>query len=213
MKITQLVVNPFAESTYILWHDDCKDAFVIDPGMCNEYEREQFADFIASHQLNITKVLLTHVHVDHVLSAAWVANKYNASIEYSESDDFMREVVTDQIAMFGLRINFESFNATRFLHDQDTLNLNGEMITVLSTPGHSMGSLSFYSQDSKKVIVGDAVFAMSIGRTDLQGGNYDQLIESINKKIMTLPEDTVIYPGHGDCTTVGDEKRYNPFLK
>lgn len=213
MKVTRFIVNPFAESTFVLWQEDGKNAFVVDPGMCNEYEREQFAEFIEQHNLNITKVLLTHVHVDHVLSVAWVAQKYNASIEFCQGDDFMRAVVHEQIAMFGLRIHFEEFEASHFLNDGDILQLNNEEIKVITTPGHSLGSLSFYSNESKKIIVGDAIFAMSIGRTDLQGGNYEQLINSINKKIMTLPEDTVIYPGHGDCTTVGDEKRYNPFLK
>ena len=213
MKITRLVVNPFAESTYMLWHEDGGDAFIVDPGMIDDYERDQFARFIDSHKLNVTKVLLTHVHVDHVLAVSWMVEKYGASVEYSKDDDFMRELIPEQIRSFGLRCEFKQFDATRFLVDGEVLDLNGEKIDVIAIPGHSRGSLSFHSSESKKVIAGDAVFAMSIGRTDLAGGNYEQLINSINTKLMTLPEDTVIYPGHGDCTTVGEEKRYNPFLK
>ena len=102
MKITRLVVNPFAESTYVLWHEDGSDAFVVDPGMCDDYECDQFARFIDSHNLNVTKVLLTHVHVDHVLAVSWMVEKYGASVEYSKDDDFMRELIPEQIRSFGL---------------------------------------------------------------------------------------------------------------
>jgi len=213
MKLTRMQFNPFGEMTYVLWHEDGKDAFVVDPGMMDRSENEYFADFIEKHQLNVTKVLLTHIHIDHVTAAGWVKEKYNASIEFGQKDEVLLTLMPQQIAMFGLRFDYKPFSADNYLADGDCITLNGEEIKVLATPGHSLGSLSFYAPESEKVLTGDAVFNMSIGRTDLPGGNYDQLIKSINEKIMTLPEGTVIYPGHGDCSTVKDEKMYNPFLK
>lgn len=213
MKLTPMTFNPFGEMTYILWHEDGQDAFVVDPGMMDDFEKGIFSSFVETHALKITKVLLTHLHIDHVMGAQWVADKYHASIEYNSKDEILSGRLTDQAIMFGLNLRVDKLCADANLVDGDTLTLNGEEIKVLETPGHSLGSLSFYLPESNKLLSGDALFAMSIGRTDLPGGNFDQLINSINKKIMTLPESTVIYPGHGDCTTVGDEKMYNPFLK
>lgn len=213
MKLTRMQFNPFGVMTYILWHEDGKEAFVVDPGMMDEYERDVFSSFIKSHSLKLTKVLLTHIHIDHVPSAAWAKAQYGASIEFNEHDAFLQKNIHLQYLMFNLKGTPEPFEADRYLNDGDNLTLNGEEIIVYHVPGHSPGSLVFYSATSGKLIAGDAIFSMSIGRTDLPGGNYDQLINAINEKIMTLPEDTVIYPGHGECTTVKDEKLYNPFLK
>ncbi|MBQ0070130.1 MAG: MBL fold metallo-hydrolase [Bacteroidales bacterium] len=213
MKITPMTFNPFGVYTYVLWHEEGKEAYVVDPGMMDDFERGIFSSFIESHNLNLTKVLLTHLHIDHVMGAQWVADKYNASIEYNSKDDILSSRLTDQAIMFGLNIRIDKLNADVNLKEGDLVMLNGEPIKVLETPGHSLGSLSFYIPESGKLLSGDAIFSMSIGRTDLPGGNYDQLITSINEKIMTLPAGTVIYPGHGDCTTVKDEKMYNPFLK
>lgn len=213
MKITRLQYNPFGEMTHVLWHEDGKDAIVVDPGMMQRQEQEHFDFFVSSHNLKITKIILTHIHIDHVLGASSVKEKYGSSIEFHASDDFLLSAMPQQIHMFGLHIDYKPFVADRYLSEGDTLLLNGEKIKVIETPGHSLGSISLYAPSSNAIIVGDAVFKLSIGRTDLPGGNYSQLIGSINEKIMTLPGDTVIYPGHGDCTTVDDEKMYNPFLK
>lgn len=212
MKLTRLQYNPFGEMTYMLWHEDGKDAFVVDPGMMTEHERSNFASFIEMHNLAIKHVLLTHIHIDHVASAGWCKDTFGATIAFGKDDDFLLHILPQQIASFGLIIDFKGFEADIYLSDGDTLTLNGESIKIIATPGHSPGSLSFYLPESNKLLSGDALFNMSIGRTDLPGGNYDQLIASI-KKLVTMPENTVIYPGHGDCTTVCDEKNFNPFLK
>ena len=213
MKITSLIFNPFQESTYVLWHEDGKDAFLVDPGMMMQAERDLFAEFIERHHLNITKIILTHIHIDHVIGVAWASKKYGASIEFSEQDNAMLNIMNLQVAMMGLDVKFEQFDASNYLHDGDLLNLNGETIKVLEVPGHSRGSLAFYAPQSKKVITGDALFCGSIGRTDLPGGSYEQLINSITSKLITLPDDTDVYPGHGECTTISQEKRFNPFLR
>ncbi len=205
--------NPFGEMTYVLWHEDGKDAIVVDPGMMSGHECDTFASFIDTHSLKVTKVILTHIHIDHVAAVWWVKEKYGASVEYCQGDEVLMQVLPQQVAMFRLNIDFKPFASDSYLNDGDIIMLNGEEIEVLSTPGHSPGSISLYAPLSGKLLSGDALFNMSIGRTDLPGGNYDTLIHSIKQKIMTLPLDTVIYPGHGDCTTVADEKMYNPFLK
>lgn len=199
--------------TYVLWHEDGKDAFVVDPGMMDEVERERFSSFITSHGLKVKKILLTHVHIDHVPAVQWTKSQYGATIECSQHDEFLIELLPQQYKMFMLPYNGEKFSVDRYLDDGEELSLNGEVIKVLHVPGHSPGSLAFYLPECDKLLSGDAVFYMSIGRTDLPGGSYETLIESIKEKIMTLPEGTVIYPGHGDCTTVADEKCYNPYLR
>lgn len=213
MKLTRMQFNPFGVMTYVLWHEDGKDAFVVDPGMMDNVERERFSSFITSHELKVKKILLTHVHIDHVPAVQWVKSQYSATIECSQLDEFLIELLPQQYKMFMLPYNGEKFSVDRYLDDGEELSLNGEVIKVLHVPGHSPGSLAFYLPECDKLLSGDAVFYMSIGRTDLPGGSYETLILSIKEKIMTLPEDTVIYPGHGDCTTVADEKCYNPYLR
>lgn len=213
MKLTGLQFNPFGEMTYILWHEDGQDAFVVDPGMMERDEQEVFASFVEQHRLNVVKVLITHVHVDHVPGTAWVKERYGASVEFCQDDEFLLKLLPMQYKAFGLNYIHDPFVADKFLSDGDVIKLVDDEIKVLSVPGHSPGSIAFYVPSKGILLSGDAIFAMSIGRTDLPGGSYDQLVNSINEKIMTLPEDTVIYPGHGSCTTVGEEKRYNPFIK
>lgn len=170
MKITPMTFNPFGVYTYVLWHEEGKEAYVVDPGMMDDFERGIFSSFIESHNLKLTKVLLTHLHIDHVMGAQWVADKYNASIEYNSKDDILSSRLTDQAIMFGLNIRIDKLNADVNLKEGDLVMLNGEPIKVLETPGHSLGSLSFYIPESGKLLSGDAIFSMSIGRTDLPGG-------------------------------------------
>ena len=212
MKITRFKVNPFEEMCYILWHEDEKDAYIVDPGMMYDAEREMVDKFITDHKLNVKKVLVTHMHVDHVASATWAAKHYGASIDASKNDEFMGKSLNVQAQMFGLNITVDDITINNYLKDGDKLELNGETIEVMETPGHSKGSLSFYSKESESIIVGDLVFNGSIGRTDLPGGDYDELISAIKGKILPLPADTIICPGHGNITTVKDEKNNNPFL-
>ena len=213
MKVQSMLFNPFGEMTYVLWHEDGKDAIVIDPGMMHPSEKEVFSSFIEQHHLNIIKVVLTHVHIDHAIATTWVASNYNANIEFNDKDIMLLSRLNEQAAMFGLNITVDDFVATRNLKDGDMLDLNGESIQVLETPGHSQGSICLYAPQSNKLISGDTLFAGSIGRCDLPGGNFDQIIESIKTKLISLPAETVVYPGHGDCTTIAEEKRYNPYVR
>ena len=212
MKITRFPVNPFVVMTYILWTDDGGEAAIVDPGMMRDKEREMVAHFIDDHQLKVKHILLTHIHIDHVSSAEWMSQTYSAPIEGSAADEPLITSLPMQAAYFHLRIDMKPFVINKYLSHGDSIILGDEEIKVLETPGHSPGSLSFYLPQSGFVVTGDALFQGSIGRTDLIGGDFDILIKSIKQNLLTLPQETVVYPGHGDETTIGDEMRYNQYL-
>ena len=212
MKISRFTMNPFGMNCYILWSAPGGECIVIDPGMMTDSEKNMITSFIDGNNLILKHLLLTHCHVDHACSARWLATKYDVKVEAGVKEIELAAQMPAQGARFGLKIDMTPLTIDHFLSENDIIELGGEEIRVLETPGHSPGSLSFYCPDSSLVLTGDVVFQSSIGRTDLPGGSFQVLMESINSKILTLPDDTVIASGHGDTTTVGDEKVYNPFL-
>ncbi len=213
MKISKFVVNPFGENTYILWDNEKKDVAVVDPGMCTPKECDAFDNFIRDNNLNLKMVLLTHQHVDHIMGTGHLVEKYGCMVYGHVADIELGEKADVQVRMFNLPYKIKPFKVSCQVADGDKLELNGEKIEVLHTPGHSAGGVVFFLPESGCAFVGDTIFQMSIGRTDLTGGDYKTLIESIKSKVLTLPDEIVLYPGHGGATTVGDEKMYNPFLK
>jgi len=212
MNATMMTVNPFDENLYILWDEASRDAVVVDPGMMREAEREMVTKFIEGQELNIKHILLTHLHVDHITSARWLADKTGADVCGSIQDAQLGLELPDQVAHFRINVEVEPLTVDRDLIDGDTITLGDETIQVLHVPGHSPGGLAFYLPESGLLISGDTIFNGSVGRTDLWGGDMAQLINSIREKILPLPDETVIAPGHGPTTTVADEKRFNPFL-
>ncbi|MBR5101723.1 MAG: MBL fold metallo-hydrolase [Muribaculaceae bacterium] len=212
MKISRFEVNPFAENTYILWNETTCHAIVIDPGMMKPTEHEAINAFLTAHSLKVINVLLTHIHIDHVAGAMQLASENNCEICASQKDELLNAELQLQAMRFGLRINAESLVINHYLAEGDTIMLDGEEIKVIETPGHSPGGLSFYAPQSGAVFVGDTLFEGSIGRTDLLGGNLDTLISSIKTKLFALPDDTMVIPGHGPTTTIGEEKQYNYYL-
>ena len=212
MNATMMSVNPFGENMYILWDEASHEAVVIDPGMMREGEREMVTKFIDEHQLNVKHVLLTHLHVDHITGARWLADKTGADVCGSALDNPLGQEWPDQVAHFRINIEVEPLTVDRNLSEGDTLPLGDEIIQVLHVPGHSPGGLAFYVPQSNLLFSGDTIFNGSIGRTDLWGGDFAQLINSVREKILPLPDETVIASGHGSTTTVADEKRCNPFL-
>lgn len=213
MKISRFIVNPFGENTYILWDKEGGEAIVVDPGMENDNERNTVDKFIADNGLSVQRVMLTHQHVDHILSAQYLSDKYKVPVCANEKDNPLGTHLPEQIEMFGLGCKALPLAITENMTDGDVYHIGDEPIKVLEVPGHSPGGLAFYLPESGCVIVGDSLFQMSIGRTDLMGGSYEQLIDSIKNKLLTLPDETVAYPGHGGATTIGDEKTYNPYIK
>ena len=211
MNATMMTVNPFGENMYILWDEASHEAVVVDPGMMRDGEREMVTKFIDEHNLSVKHILLTHLHVDHITSARWLADKTGADVCGSELDTQLGQELPDQVAHFRINIEVEPLTVDRNLVDGDTIPLGDETIQVLHVPGHSPGGLAFYLPQSALLISGDTIFNGSVG-TDLWGGDMAQLLNSIREKIYTLPEETVIASGHGPTTTIADEKRFNPFI-
>ena len=212
MNAKVMTVNPFAENVYIVWDEKTLDAAVIDPGMMRDQEREMVLGFINDNKLHLTHILLTHQHVDHICSARWLAEQTGCQVWGSDLDAPLGQQLPQQAAKFGLGFPIEPFVLDQHLADGDTITVGGITMQVLHTPGHSLGGLSFYVPDEGVLFSGDTIFQSSVGRTDLLGGDMDTLINSIRDKIMPLPDETIVAPGHGPTTTIADEKRYNPFL-
>ena len=207
-----MTVNMFGENMYILWDEETHDAVVVDPGMMRDAEREMVTKFIKGQELNVKHILLTHLHIDHITGARWLADQTGADVCGSALDAQLGRELPEQVAQFHINIETQPLELDRNLTDGDTIPLGDEMIQVLHVPGHSPGGLAFYLSQSGLLISGDTIFNGSVGRTDLMGGDMAQLINSIHEKILPLPDETVIASGHGPTTTIADEKRCNPFL-
>jgi glyoxylase-like metal-dependent hydrolase (beta-lactamase superfamily II) len=212
INATMMTVNMFGENMYILWDEETHDAVVVDPGMMRDAEREMVDKFIKGQELNVKHILLTHLHIDHITGARWLADQTGADVCGSALDAQLGRELPEQVAQFHINIETQPLELDRNLADGDTIPLGDEMIQVLHVPGHSPGGLAFYLSQSGLLISGDTIFNGSVGRTDLWGGDMAQLLNSIREKIYTLPDETVIASGHGPTTTVADEKRFNPFI-
>jgi glyoxylase-like metal-dependent hydrolase (beta-lactamase superfamily II) len=210
IKIHTLVFNAFQVNTYIL-SDETGESIVIDAACYSQNEKDVFDQFIANNQLKPVKALNTHCHVDHVLGNKHVAEKYHIPLEVNQNDLSLLATADKHGIVFGFHVEEQPVIKEYLAEDKD-ITFGNSSLKVFHVPGHSPGSVAFYSPEGKFVIVGDVLFKGSIGRTDLPGGNYDQLIDSIYKKLMTLPPDTVVFPGHGPSTTIHEEALSNPFL-
>ncbi len=216
LHIKQFAFNPFAESTFVVFDETSREAAVVDPGMASEAERSRLDTFIRDNKLKITQIINTHLHVDHCFGANYVRSRYGVPVKANKADAFLGESVAAQTRTFGVIPSDGQPAGVAIdepLNDGDTIKIGSDSLKVLHVPGHSPGSIALYSADGRFVITGDALFQGSIGRTDLPGGSMDQLIRSIRTKLLILPDDTLVLPGHGPATTIGDEKKYNPFLR
>ncbi len=212
MRVSRFTFNMFGVNTYILWDNNSREAMIVDPGMVDDNEREIINNFITSNKLKPTHLVNTHMHIDHSFGISYIAEKYRLRLECNHADQFLAERLKEQAQMFGLPISIDELEISIGLNDGDILKIGTEEVQILQVPGHSPGSIVIYAPESSFLISGDVLFNSSIGRTDLPGGNYNQLISAINNKLMTLPDDTIVYPGHGPETTIGHEKLHNPYL-
>lgn len=212
MKIKQIQNNPFQENTYIVWDEATLEAAIIDCGALFPQEEERIEEFINDNELKVKYILNTHLHLDHCFGNAWAAERYEVLPMAHEDDETLLARMGEQARMFGLPFEVKTEKLGRYLKDGDVLMLGNNEIKVIHTPGHSRGGLCFYIPSTGWLISGDSLFEGSIGRTDLEGGSYATLIKSITEHLMILPEETVVYPGHGAYTTIGEEKKCNPFL-
>lgn len=209
VKLQVFTFNDFSENTYLLFNE-AGLAILVDPGCYYREEQEELHDFITENQLTITQVLNTHCHVDHVLGNYYSTERYKAPLFIPKGEEMVLKSVKVYAPNYGFQ-QYHEAEPTGFLAENSLLKLGEEVIRILSVPGHSPDHLAFYLEAEKIVIGGDVLFRESIGRTDLPGGNYETLIKSIHTKLFTLPDEVVIYPGHGPETTIGHEKKFNPF--
>ncbi len=210
MKVARFIFNDFSENTYVLY-DETKECVIIDPGCYTNSEQNELRKFIQENGLNPVKLINTHCHIDHVLGNSFVANTFSVAL-YLHKEELLTYNNNFSLAnMFGYSLDAIPDNLI-YINEGDVLTFGNTTLKVLLTPGHSIASLSFYNDDEKILISGDVLFYLSIGRTDLPGGNFETLIQSIRTKLFTLPDETVVYSGHGNETTIGFEKQNNPFL-
>ena len=210
MQVAQFTFNDFSENTYVLF-DETKQCAIVDPGCYKASEQEELTCFIKDNGLTPTILINTHCHIDHILGNAFVANKYNIPLYMHKQELETYEGTSRWAQLFGMVIEEIPSNRT-YVNEGDEVAFGNTKLQVLFTPGHSVASLSFYEANTQQLISGDVLFYQSIGRTDLPGGNFDTLIQSIKTKLFTLPNETVVYSGHGPKTTIGTEKSTNPFL-
>ncbi|MCS6991908.1 MAG: MBL fold metallo-hydrolase [Chitinophagales bacterium] len=209
IQIYCFVFNDFLENTYVIW-DETRQALIIDPGCQHLWERRQLKQFIEERSLKPVLLVNTHGHLDHVFGNRWVKETWQVPLLMHRDDVFLLENLTATAAFYGMTVE-PSPLPDRYLQEGDVVRFGNNALQVMHTPGHSPGSVSLI-YDHEFVIGGDVLFAGSIGRVDLPGGDYDQLMESITRKLLVLPEAMKVYSGHGPVTTIGEEKRTNPFV-
>src|ERR1035438_4841432 len=199
ITIEKFVFNSFMVNTYLLY-DETGECIIIDPACSDASEEKQISEFIDVNKLKLTRNINTHCHIDHVLGHDFIATRYKVYPEYHEAGNGFFFSMKEVAQMYGYTI--DRIPAVKgYLQDGDLIKFGNSVLKVLYTPGHADGSICLYQQDQRFVITGDVLFRESIGRTDLPTGNYDVLMKSIKEKLYTLPDDVVVYPGHGPETT------------
>jgi glyoxylase-like metal-dependent hydrolase (beta-lactamase superfamily II) len=205
VKVHAFTVGPLESNSYLVVDEAAREAALLDPGM----ESEPVADVLAREHLTVTSIINTHGHFDHVFGNAYFKAKTGAPLLMHRADLDLVKRLEEQSLYFGFRAT-PSPSPDRFLEEGDEVRVGGIRLRVLHTPGHSPGGICLVTDGA--AFVGDTLFAGSIGRTDLPGGSAEELLTSIREKLLALPDETVLYPGHGPATTIGHERRHNPFL-
>jgi hydroxyacylglutathione hydrolase len=210
MQLNMFTFNPVQENTYVLWNEK-NDALIIDPGCYFTAEQETLQNFISKQGLNPVQLINTHCHLDHVFGLRWVAKTYALELYLHPIAEKELQFAPATGLSWGLPV--ENYTGHfHYLNHGDIIYFGNDTLKVLFTPGHSPGSICFYCKEQGFVIGGDVLFLESIGRSDLPGGNPQQLLQSIKEQLFVLPDETVVYPGHGPHTTIGHEKKHNPYL-
>ena len=211
MQIKSFVFNSFYENTIILASEN-SNCFIFDPGCYEPYEIEELAAFIRKGNLQVKTILNTHCHIDHVLGNDYLKNYYKVPLLIPKNEKEIFAAVPAYAPQWGIT-RYKHAEVDGFLEEGKNIELNEITIQLIEVPGHSPGHVMFYLEKEGIIIGGDVLFRESIGRTDLPGGNHDTLLNNIREKVYALPDDTVVYPGHGSTTTIGHEKKHNPFMR
>ncbi len=212
MEIKIFVFSPFQENTYVIWDAVKKESCIIDPGCFNISEEEELKNFINSNNLTVKYLINTHCHIDHIFGNLFVKEEFDPIFLAPEEDVPLLEMAIDQGKQFGIKVK-PSPLPDEYMKESESINLSDITIKFLFTPGHTPGEYCIYIQSENVCVTGDVLFKDSIGRTDLWGGNYETLIDSIKTKLLTLPDETTIFPGHGGSSKIGYEKENNSFLQ
>jgi hydroxyacylglutathione hydrolase len=211
LTVQPFTFNPVQENTYVVYNEK-RQCCIIDPGCYFASEEQELKEFIDQNELTPVFLLNTHCHLDHIFGNRFVSKAFGLVLHLNRLEQPVLEY--GPVSGQKWQLPFDNYDGElKFLDEGDVVRLGDDKLHVLFTPGHSPGSISFYSRENKVLISGDVLFHGSVGRTDLPGGDFAILEESIKTKLYTLPADTIVYPGHGDTTTIGDEMKGNPFVQ
>jgi hydroxyacylglutathione hydrolase len=211
LNIHCFTFNAFQENTYIVSNEN-KQCWIIDPGMYDKGETEELISYIEKHKLQPQAIINTHAHLDHIFGVQFLIDKYNIPFGVHEQELQVLRMAAGSAALFGFDLK-KAPDPAFFIKAGTQLQLGTDHLAVFHTPGHSPGSISFYYPEGKWVISGDVLFSGSIGRTDLPGGSFETLINSIRASLFTLPGETAVFSGHGPATNIAEEQEHNPFLQ
>lgn len=212
MKIKRFEFNMFPVNCYVL-SDETQEAVVIDAGCFYPEEGPQLKKYLNEEGLQLKHVLNTHLHLDHIFGNAFLAREFGLKPEANQADEFLLSRAADHCRMFGFRINEEPAPLGNYIADGDEICFGNSKLKAILAPGHSPGSLVFYNEADGCMFSGDVLFKGSIGRTDLDRGSFEDIRNSICNCLFTCPDNTIVYPGHGEKTTIGNEKTNNPYFQ
>lgn len=210
LHIKSFTFNPFQENTYLAY-DESGTGVLIDSGCFEKWEKSELQDFIEKNGIRLTHLLNTHCHIDHVLGNAWAKRTFGIPLLIHRNEISVLKSVEIYASNYGFS-GYESSEPDGFLVEGESIMAGEEELKILFVPGHAPGHVAFYHEASKRCIAGDTLFRGSIGRTDLPGGNHDLLLKKIKSELFTLPDETIIYSGHGPETSILFEKIHNPFV-
>ena len=211
LKIHTLVYSPWQENTYVIAAEN-GECIIVDPGCLITAEQEDLVEFLNEKKLTPVKLVNTHLHLDHVFGNRFVCETFNLGAEAHKADEFWLENMVPYAAQMGVEVKQNPPALNAHLEHNQVIEFGGSTLKVLHVPGHSPGGVALYLEKEKTLIAGDILFRESIGRADLPGGDFDALIAGIKEHLLVLPEDTVVYCGHGPSTTIGHEKVHNQFF-
>ena len=210
MLVKSFTFNPFQENTYVL-SDDTKNCVIVDPGCYNNQEQNELLEYIKRNNLTPQRLLNTHAHIDHVFGNRFVSDYFNLDLELHDLDLPVLDAASYSAKQYGLDYTTSPL-PKKSLKEGNQIKFGNTVLDILHIPGHAPGHVVFYNKAAKIIIGGDVLFRGSIGRTDLPGGNHQDLIKNIKSKLFTLEDDIVVYSGHGPSTTIGYERKTNPFF-
>jgi glyoxylase-like metal-dependent hydrolase (beta-lactamase superfamily II) len=211
IKVKRFVFNPIQENTYILY-DETKECVIIDCGCLFDTEKAQLKNFIKENGLIPKHLINTHLHFDHALGNRFIYETYGLKPEANKEDEFLIPLIKQNAKAFHIPFEDEPMPLGGYLNEGDKVCFGNSELEIFHVPGHSPGSLVFYDRKDNLLFTGDALFKECIGRTDLLGGNHQALIKNIRQKLLVLPPETIVFPGHDEETTIGHEIQFNPYL-